>query len=390
MAKAPDSAWNGEMSAKVHRLKQPSLYEDVTGVPYLKRNRKSGIYYVRKFKAGRGELFQTTGERTRGRATRVADDLISAWLGGKRVDKAPTSIRELCEELAVVLVEQNRNGKRSAKTVENDHVNLPLIARLFGDMRPEELDEDFWEDWARTEGEALDRTLFDIAKYLSKVLTYAHRKKHITRKPAIKNPDADKKEPERRRRAYTTDELRAMCAVADPKTLAQLALGYECGLRPDEIRCMRRDWLDFKSPENATLDLPVGFVKANARTIQLAPHAALCVWAVIEKGPASPFVFPSPTEPERLPESKLYQNKRWRRVVRASKIRPANAWFRYLRHTFANTALLDLELPSLVVAQYMGTSEKMLRKHYLLPDPKRTASVAGAIQLPRGKQHGDS
>lgn len=363
------------MTASVLPIRKERAYRAVEGCDYLKLH-KSGIYYVRKFKSGRGRLFKSTGETLKGRARTKADEMIADFIGGKKSAKRKT-VKAVCQELAAVLEQEHLGRKRRSRTHQKDPIYFKHLETLFGDQFIHDIDEDFWENWVQTAGKDLGILLFDHSKYLSKVLTFAHRRKYILRKPKITNPD-----PERvARRVYTDEEISALVDAADPTTLSQIYAGYESGLRGDEVRCLEKAWLTFGAPAACTLALPKSFVKANARTIELSPQTSRLLWKIISADKTnSPFIYPRPTDPYFC-ETRKHQNKRWRRVVKASGINPERAWFRYLRTSFYNRTLLGLKLDVQSVSQYGGTSIRTLQKSYLQQDPKNTASIAHAIKI---------
>jgi integrase len=364
------------MTAKVIPIgKRAHVYADVDGVPFLKLNKLTGFYYVRKYRAGKGELFKSTKERTKGRARTVAEGMIDEWLGLRRATQRRKPIAAICDELEAFLRAEHENGDRRAKTWEHDQNYLPLIRELFGDVYPDEIDEDYWADWVVTKGRKLGINLFDISKKLSKLLTFAYRKKYIGRKPTIKNPDKQSKKG----RVVTDAEILAILEHADETLTLQIVLAYECGLRTGEIRGMRWDWL-----ADGVLTLPEWFVKANARAIQLSHSARQMLLARTSRW--SEFVFPAPKDHLRCESAKV-QNKRWRKAVKLAGIK-GRLRFYDLRHTFYNRALLELGLPVQTVSAYGGTSIRTLQKDYLLPSSDRTKAVASAVKIPqpiRGK-----
>lgn len=384
------------MTARIYPIQpKKKIWEDVKGVPYLKLNTESGVYFVRKYKAGKGELFRSTGQKTKMAAVTAADEMIAEWLGGKQLASGrKKTISTIVDELDEELELEFKNGDRRAKTRAHDKDYLPLIKKLFGEHTPDQVDEEFWQDWIRHTGKRMRReTFFDLAKYLSKTLTFAYRKKYIVRKPQIRNPD----KPKRTGRVYADDEVASIVSHADEALLLQIALGYECGLRVTEVRAMEKSMILDWEEGCAVVSLPEWFVKANARTIRLSPRASQLLKAWIEKDQTgSRFVFPSKERPLERAETEVYQNRRWRKAVQAANAtrikegKPAitgRIWFRYLRQSFYDKAILQLGLPIQQVGAYGGTSIRTLQKHYLIPDHRRTAIVSTAVQLPeiRGK-----
>src|SRR5205085_983523 len=154
----------------------------------------SGVYYVRKKRQGKGELFKSTGLMTKKAAQTMADEMVSEWIGGKLKLTRSKNVTEVCDEVEVVLRKKHENKDRARSTFyEHDLIYLPILKKYFGSLGIDEIDEKSWDDWVRTTGKSLSRNLNDIAKYLSIILTYAHRSKYINRKPMIYSPDKKKK-----------------------------------------------------------------------------------------------------------------------------------------------------------------------------------------------------
>lgn len=363
----------------IKRAKKRLKLESVPGCPdYLKINRATGIYYVRIFRAGKGELKQTTGTTSKSKARTIAEELVAKFIGGQKTNKKRRHVSSILKELDESLGQEFIDGNRREATREKDRHLLKFVEKHFGSEYLDEIDEDFWADWVRSTGKPLKINLFDAAKYLSMVMTFAHRRKYVSRKPVIMNPDKAKKTG----RVYTDAEIFALVQAADPKTLSQITLGFECGLRSGEARCLKKEWLTFESDSKVLLALPDDFVKANARTIMLSVGASRLLSKILKADKSgSPFVFPSATDPMTKCESRKGQNKRWRSVVKKSGIKADRAWFRYLRQTFYNKLLLELGLPIQNVSQYGGTSIKTLQRSYLLDDPKNTQSIGAALKI---------
>lgn len=202
----------------------------------------SGIYYASKFKACKGRFRKTTGETRKGRAQTIADQMIAEWMTGKRKVSERPLVSEVIDELDEVLEVEGEQGERRKRTCDKDGTYLPIIKQYFGDRNIDELDEQAWEDWIRTTGRKLDRTLGDIAKYLSKVLTFAFRRKYINRKPEIRNPDQKSKEVQ----TYDLATIKEFLKHAGDDLRDLIIIGAECGLRPHENRELRWGWITFK------------------------------------------------------------------------------------------------------------------------------------------------
>lgn len=381
------------MSAEIFSLNQrrrKGVYDDVPGVPYLKLNTQSGVYYVRKYRAGKGELFKSTGETNKGRAKTKAEDMIAGWLGQRRTAARRVLVSEVIDQLERVLgeesIQKDEAGRpvRRRRTVDKDGTYLPLLKTLFGDAYIDELDEDFWEDWIRTTGRKLNRQLGDIAKYLSKLLTFAYRKKYINRKPPVRNPDPKKKDVP----TYEIKNIREFLDHADPELRDLIVIGAECGLRPHENREMRWEFVSF-ARDGVRVNIPDWFEKRKrAREIVLSPGAAGVVRRR-SKGRVGPFVFPAPTDPLK-PLSDVQLSRLWRRMLgrvnakRVENRKPpleAGIKFHWLRHTFFTKALLEADKPLAMVAAYGGNSPKILFDRYMSKDSRKTKEMSRVVSL---------
>lgn len=167
------------------------------------------------------------------------------------------------------------------------------------------------------------------------------------------------------RRVLTPAELLAVLAEVAPEWRAWVVLGAFCGLRPEEIapprkkgaskkgkrgiRCEEIDW-QFK-----TIRLPAEVSKVAApRHVPLCEAAMQWLeWAGIRPGMTGAVCLRNPSEEEE--------------TVRLGKVVFQTGWPQdALRHSYGSfrNALLR-NLPQ--VAEEMGTSETMLRRHYHNP-----------------------
>lgn len=359
---------------------QKVLRKDGTPEPYLFLHTRTRAYYVRKFKAGRGSLFKSTGETTLTRARLVRDELIASFEGrmgaGRRV-----RIAEAVEDLRGQLEKEFLAGRRRRRTWDHDRTYLPIITKLFGSFYADEIDESSWNTWAlEFKGR---RDLFDIAKYLSKVLTFAYARRAIPHKPRIRAP----KSAERKIEIYSDADIRTFAENATPDLRDLIILAVECGLRPHENRELRWEWITFRDGV-AVISLPASFTKtARGRSLEAGPNASQVLLRRFEKR-SGLWVFPAPTDLRR-PISDVQLSKLWRRMLKKAGLRPGPK-FHFLRHTFYTRALLDAQVPVQLVSEYGGTSIVTLQKHYLRGDSRRTAVVSRAVNIDLGDKKNDS
>ncbi len=369
------------MSAKVLRLAKAKakVWERVSDSLVL--HNPSGTYYARKFKAGRGAFFKSTGEKRKGRAQSIADQMLSEWMGGTRLATRRYRIDELCDQLDAVLeaefMERDEAGNRTrrARTRDKDGTCLPIIKDLFGEHWADEIDELFWQDWVRTHGRKLNRRLGDIGKYLSKVLTFAYERKVINRKPKIENPDPPAKAPQ----TYSIKDIRLFLEHSDAVLHDLIVVGAECGVRPHENCGLQWDWIEI-SKKSVVVKFPMTFTKTRkAREIALSDSAANVIRRRYKARGTGPYVFPSPFDPFK-PLSDVQRSRLWRRMLVRAGARPGLK-FHWLRHTFFSHALLESGKSLPMVAAYGGNSPKILFDRYMAKDAERTREVAGALTL---------
>lgn len=385
---------------------------------------ESGVYYVRKFKKGKGELFKSTGETKLGRAKTKADEIIQEWLGrtpglkNKRI-----TISELCdlvlEDLRKQTETRDENGfllRRPSTFVSKDLPYLRgretrvekrrkgmreqgVIRDLFGDRFADELDEQWWAGWLAHEGRAVQMRKTEIAKYLSLVLSFAHHKKYIAQKPELVLPESARRH-KKHAVIYSDEQVLMFFNRANPTLQDLIIVGSENPLRPHEnfevawsMVKIHRDTKGKPLQDNAgapIIDyvLPEEFVKKNARTIRLTPNAARVIlrrWLVNQALPErqrSPYVFPAPSDSQK-PVNRVRVNRWWHTMKNAAGIDPSvKVHFHWFRHNVYRRLLKIHGIPMASVSQVGGTSIQTLQKHYDLEEEQAQLQVAAAISLP--------
>lgn len=333
----------------------------------------SQTYYARKYRKGKGRFFKTTGETRKGLAQSKANEMIAEWLFGKKPLGKYALVSEVCEKLQEDLQKEFENGDRSEKTWEHDRVYLKQVKNFFGELFINEIDEEFWRTWVRNDGRKLNRTLGDLAKYLSKTLTFAHAQKLIDRKPKILNPDNKPGE----KPVYEFKSIRKLMDVIDPNLKDIVIIAAECGMRPYEVR--KLEWSMVQFSKTVVIQLPDWRVKTRkSREFMAGPMSSEALRKRYKKR-TSAFVFPSHSDLKK-PINEMTFSRKWRKAVEAAGL-PKGSKFHWLRHTFFTHALLKAgkELPK--VAAYGGNSPKILFDEYMSKQASRTSDVAGVLKL---------
>lgn len=365
-----------------------SLWE--TASQNMIRHIPSGVYYARKSRKGKGRFQKSTGETRKAKAQAIADAMIAEWIHGKKKHDRTATVSEILDDLDTKLENEHKAGERAVETRKHDGDYLPIIKEYFGDVPLADLDEAWWENWVLTRGRKLNRTLGDIAKYVSKVLTYALQQKLIDRKPEIRNPDPQKKGVT----TYTQQQIALFWEHGHPDLKDLIVIGGEAGLRPHENRELPWEWVTLpRAGGLAKIKIPDWFEKRRKGREIILSSAATAVLRKRHKERVGPFVFSAPKNPNTF-LSKGQLSRYWRRSIMAINVKlikkgldplPVGGKdglrFHWLRHTFFTRALLEAgkELPK--VAAYGGNSPRVLFDRYMSKDANRTADMAGSVTL---------
>lgn len=374
----------------------------------LYRNTQTRVVYVRIYRKGKGELYKSTGETKIGVARTIGEKIISEWMTGVLQVGRQYTVSEVCDMLLAELEQEfeakrmDGSRKRRIRTFKKDNLYLrakptaeelvlrkkrstpgpaPLkgtIRQLFGDIFVDAIDEAFWKDWTENEGSRLGRNLFDIGKYLSKILNYAFRNKIITRKPAVFNPDPKVKKG----RIYTEQEVLALFRAADQVLQDKWVLANEAGMRTHEVSELPKTWVRLEEHEGracAIVSLPAHFVKTGSKTgfgreFMVFDQAYEVLRRRCAANPESPWLFPSQKDPWKF-ESPTQQSRRWRAAFAAAGIEGKGRFYDG-RHTFFDTKLFRQGRPIAEVSEYAGNSVATLQKDYIQGRALKTRAVS--------------
>lgn len=340
---------------------------------YLWRHVPTGTYYVRRKRKGKKPLFKSTGEKVKTRAKTKADEMISAWLGGRPVTHRD---EELFGPFAQKYLEfVLRSSKLKPRTKEQAKIYISELIERLRYVALSELNEGFVEEWIEELKREKDRKTFqDYVKYLSKVLRHAHIKGLIQRLPQFQNPDPKKKTG----RVYTHEEVSALIAECSPKLELQFRLCLQSIMRLREMLALEWNRVNL---ETGLITLRAEDVKTGSRT---GEGRSFFVNKTIlkqlrtrrEKMPTARYVFPSPKG-----DTWQWSNKKaWGLAKRKAGIKGKARWHD-LRHTALTWALVEKKMNPLFVSKYAGVSMRTIERVYLKVRPEDTAEIAKAIDI---------
>jgi integrase len=338
-------------------------------------NGEGSIYWEEASQRYRGALtigLDAHGKPIRRRVTGRTRNEVKARLDAlaeqsQRVDlsgRMPT----VAEWAALWLDTVNAERAPSTVPVVRTEVTTRIIDDPIGRHRLDRLHETHVDAWLRAHADRGDRapTIANHRRNLGQIMQWA-----VARRRIPVNPVAGAVTPRRGvtpstpKRALTIgqmNDLLAVCAT-DPWG-AYFTTCVLLGLRPGEADGMRHSRLDLDA---RTVHIDTAMKRAKGRPVELGPtkteHTRTValparVAEALERhpavaGPWADLVF------EPCHSSNI--RKQLRRVCAAAKV-PAVTPYE-LRHTCASV-LLNQGVPMTTVADMLGTSERMLRKHY--------------------------
>lgn len=343
---------------------------------HLWRHLPTGTYYVRKKRKGKKPLFKSTGEKTKGRARTRADEMISAWLGGRPVTHRDEA--QFGPFAAVYLEHLLASSKLRPRTKEQAKIYISALIDLIGYMALSEITEGFVEEWIEELRRKMKRKTFqDYVKYLSKVLRHAHAKGLIQRLPRFQNPDPKKKTG----RVYTHDEISSILAHSSETLDLQARLCLQSFMRLREMLGLEWSRIDLKIGlvRLDASDVKTGSKTGEGRSFYVNSEILSMLKARRQRMPKARFVFPSSDDPD----APQWSNKTaWKRVKdkEHANIKGRARWHD-LRHTALTWALIEKKMNPLLVSKYAGVSMRTIERVYLKVKPEDTKEVSDAITL---------
>jgi integrase len=318
-------------------IRDPELRE-------MKKDSRTGIYYVRKKLKGKKELLESTGERDRSKARKIALSKLAVYMAGEPIVVTNPTIRDIADKVYGL-----KAGKSKA-TRELAHNRLfKHICPKLGHIPVRSFTENTWENYIIEEAKS-GRTLADDAKLMMAVMKYAFLERLIERKIRIRNPDPETEEGI----AYTEEQILMLFRAATTANMRlQIMIAYTMGMRHGEIAALRWEWIDW---DKNVIKLPAEITKT--RRGRVVPVSKKARDLLSSAQATSPVVFPSRQNPlEPIPDFDSQWQRTWKRAGVPGR-------FHFLRHTcISNMAASGI--PESTIRKIVGCSEKTMRKVYL-------------------------
>lgn len=369
------------MSDNVHPIRQAKRPTYVRVEPGIYRHSNGTLYGRKSLKHLRiPEFFESlrTDKITVARREfqRKLEEHKARYLGGKTIterdERAGTTVGAVIDEIALTYTPKKRGG-----TQKKHGFYFRELKEEWGTVDVNRLTLVMWERWlpgfkARKKTR---KTFDDYAIAMNIVLNYAHKHRYLTHPISMPPSDPKKKTG----RCFTDLELAALWGAMGEDMRDQFVLAFECFMRLREALFLTWERIDLETGK-LTLradDVKTGSKTGKGRVFFVSPNALERLRARRERITGSPYVFPSPEDPEQ-PRN---QNKgAWATAKKNAGIKGRARWHD-IRHTSLTKALLEQKLNPVQVSEYAGVSMRTIQRVYLHSNEELTRTVAGALSI---------
>lgn len=314
----------------------------------LYQDESTGVYYVRKYVSGHGELKQSTKQREISKAKVVMNQIIASWLGTSEKKGAGVLFQVLGDEVL------NLKSTQAEKTyVDYETIYDKYLLPYFGDKGINEVGP-LWPQYKAFQKKLKPwRKLKHDRKHLRFILGYAYDKGLIIGIPVLKLDRTDT--VVQKGKPYSNTEYRKLRKAAPEAWKLKIDLGMTMGMRRNEMRLLRWDYIDFKQ---GMITIPGPVIKTSEdRTFAIDVNVLRELRSRRLKS-QSPYVFANARDINR-PESKT--DKGWQRTKKALGI---TGKFHWTRHTAATRAIRAGNAPMLVQSS-LGMSDQVMKRVYV-------------------------
>lgn len=329
----------------------------------LYQDESTGVYYVRKYVKGHGELKQSTKQRELSRAKAVMNQIIASWLGTSEKKGAGVLFQVLGDEVL------NLKSTQAEKTyVDYETIYDKYLLPYFGDKGINEVGP-LWPQYKAFQKKLNPvRKLKHDRKHLRFILGYAYDKGLIVGIPVLKLDRSDT--VVQKGRPYTNDEYRKLRANASPAWKLKIDLGMTMGMRRNEMRLLRWDYIDFKQ---GIISIPAEITKTREGRMLAIDEAVLRELRTRRLASKSPYVFANRLDVAR-PESGT--DKGWQRLKRSLGIKGK---FHWTRHSAASRAIRAGHAPMLVQSS-LGMSDQVMKRVYVHRDIEDLRAIPKSVR----------
>lgn len=339
----------------------------------LYRHVQTGIYYVRKFRRGKGEITRSTGKMLLTPARKVAEQILSDWL--KDEDQ---SIEVLFDEPAFEVL--GIMTARALKTYQDFETHLRLHILPFYSGVPLEEVGGLWEKYvADKKGARPDRKLLHDQKHIKRILRYASRQKKFQFSVVPELPLPDNENSPAQHKEYSNSEISAISVKAlekgrHRKTKLKLDLLLRTGMRDNERRLLKYEYID---QEKGLITLPPDVCKnRDGRTYDL-PEDLLKRILTLKNPFRSAYVFPHRWKKFKGLRSEGPSSKGWQQIRDEVGLKRRKKHF--FRSTYATRAIRG-GAPAILVQKSLGMSDTVMKRIYVQAndaDVKKMSRLVG-------------
>jgi integrase len=317
-------------------------------------------------------------------AVRHYRDVIEPQLRGEPVPMPELTL----SEFVPLYLERHGAGVRR-RTVENLRWRLGVATRAFGGVPLRDL-ERMSGEIASWRAKLPERSRFGITAALRQALGAAVAWGYCAVNPA-KQAGRNPQPSPRPIRAYSAEEVEAISAELSPMYQPLPTFAAATGLRPEEWRATER-----RDVDRTGRVLNVGRTVSSGEVVELGKTArsrrqvplsrrALDALDALPPRLDTPLLFPAPDG--GLLNLDNFRRREWAPAVEASGVRrPARIYD--LRSTYASNALAD-GVSEFRLARIMGTSGRMIERHYGTLLDGDAAEIAGLLDAGDAKRERD-
>lgn len=326
----------------------PKLIKDLTE-DGLYKHPTTGVYYVRKYVVGKGEICRSLKTTDRRRAIRQKTEVL-VWVG-----VSPKRGRIPFERVAAEVLELYT--VKAEKTFLDYEGTLRLHLLPFYAKKTMDEVGPLWRIYkAHQRKLSPKRRLRHDRKHILTICRYAHERGWLDRVPSLPLDLQDK--TTRPGKVITPNEFWSLYNAADEKWKIFVWFAAVLGMRFSEIRLLKKAHIDF---DEGVITLPAGMIKTRKSRVvalDLKGKRLLAKWCGSH---SSQWVFPM-RDDESLPMTE--SKKTWQRIQKRSKVRVN---FHSLRHTAVNWGL-RLGHHEKVIEKNLGMSVGIQSRVYTHPD----------------------